>query len=421
MYAAPHGAASAPLNRHMETNRSKWTPPRWLSIVARSWQLVASVALLLLLVELTCRACAQQPAGGARNAKASDVVRYALHPYLQTVNSADVDVDKGPDFAGFRIDPPDAAFAPERLRILFLGGSTTATTYPNHVRRMLEPELGPITVYNLGVEWYCTLHSLFQIWTYADRIKPDLVVILHNVNDFCRGFTPPEFSLPEYREDFSHYAGALSMFWWAGVADADGRPSFVSETRLKNLRANLSRVRRDLPTLIKEESAILSLLRREPTTREERVARARAQKRDESDVIREKMPEEVVLRSLPAFERYMLALRKSCEVNALPVLFLTMPFDEHTATPTMLPVGCMFSNDGVHYLTPDDFAFGMKRFNEVVRGVAGPSGVTVLDLEALVVDKSVFIDEVHLTPAGDELQARFVSDFIRTRGLLKRR
>src|SRR5262249_24076484 len=159
-----------------------------------------------------------------------------LHPFLQSTLPPAADVDPGPDFAGFVIDPPlagaapaparaDAAVAPGaepepgspparaggargRFRALFLRGPAAG----------LAPAGVAPRVYNLAAPWHTSLHSLYKFWTYADAVRPQLVIVLDNVNDFYRGFTPPAFSLPVYRPDYSHYAGALNPFWRAGAS-----------------------------------------------------------------------------------------------------------------------------------------------------------------------------------------------------------
>lgn len=386
------------------------------------WRVTASAVLLLALAEFTARVArpSRQRSVQARTA-AEEGVPYTLHPFLQMVNPAAEDIDAGPDFAGFRLDPPDTTRDDGRLRVLFLGGSTMANEFPHQVRALLEPELGPVAVYNLSYDWYTALHSLYQWWTYADLIEPDLVVVLHNVNDFARGFTPPAFSLPQYREDYSHHAGALAMFWTVGAAEFEGRPTFDAPTRSAITRRRYTRPLRGVAQLLREESALFRAVLGPETTRGERLANWRAGYSDDGDVVRAPMPDEQLLRALPAFERHMTNLRDCALDRGVPTLLLTMPWCAQTPHRQFLATNGLLTNDGRSFMTPDDFARGMRRFNDVVLELGSAKGASSLDLAAQLRDCGMFKDEVHLTPEGLELEARLVSDFIVEAKLLTRR
>lgn len=396
--------------------------PGW-RIALRLWQVCASTLLLLLVAEVACRVVRGRPilAQSPRAARTNDGgAPYTLHPYLQMANPAGPDVDPGPDFAGFRIDPPNAAFERGRLRILFLGGSTTNNHFPNFVRAELEPHVGPITVYNLAFDWYSALHSLYQLATYGERIQPDLVVVLHNVNDFCRGFTPPEFSLPQYREDYSHYSGAFGSMWTPSVAEFDGRPAFVASTRYQAL-AGGSNTRGGMLDLLRRESALVEAIApAKRGTRAERIAAAAAEK-PKGAFEQVHMPDELVLRALPAFCRYMASLRRDCADLGAPVLFLTMPYTLESKSRAFLRPNGLFTNDGVHHITDEDFARGMERFNAAVANLDDGRGSYVLDLTPHVVDPKLFGDEVHLNEAGQHIEAREIAEFIKSARLLERR
>jgi len=396
-----------------------------LKLVLHVWQVLASTALLLLVAEVVCRAVRGRPilAQPQRSARAKGVeggAPYTLHPFLQMANPAGPEVDSGPDFAGFRIDPPDAAFDDGRLRIVFLGGSTTNNRFPNHVRAELEPHVGAITVYNLAFDWYSALHSLYQLATYGERIQPDLVVVLHNVNDFCRGFTPPEYSLPQYRDDYSHYAGALGAMWTPSTAEYDGRPAFTAPTRYQSFASGGSG-RAGLVDVARRESALLdALMPGRRGTRAERIAAATATG-PSAEFQQVHLPDELVLRAFPAFCRYMAALRRDCAELGAPVLFLTMPYTLESKSRAFLRPGGIFTNDGAHHITDEDFARGMDRFNAAVAALDDGRDAHVLDLAPRIADPKLFADEVHLTDAGQRVEAHAIAEFVLTARLLERR
>jgi lysophospholipase L1-like esterase len=106
--------------------------------------------------------------------------------------------------------------APRAFRILALGGSTTANDalpepqrYPTVLQDRLRhqyPSL-PIEVLNAGKDWYTTKHSLINYVTYYRDWKPDLVIIMHAMNDLSRSFSPPDYAVGPYNDQWSHFYG----------------------------------------------------------------------------------------------------------------------------------------------------------------------------------------------------------------------
>jgi len=336
-------------------------------------------------------------------------VPYTLHPFFQTTYRPDSDTLPGPFLAGWRADPSEFAETPGRKRVMFLGGLTTASLYPHLVRLALDREVGPTTIYNLGFEWHCSLHSLYKFWTYQDEVHSDLVVVLDNINDFYRGFTAPDTSLEQYRPDYSHSAGALFPFWMPGRSRFDQREVFYARPtgRFEGLEANDPTLRGLAKTILRDSEVLHALGFSKP----------RSLQRGQEVV---SMPESVYLRSLPAFERNMRNLARSCEQKGVPVLFLTMPFTIGSGHTYLLP-GNFFTNDGMHHLGPEQFAAGMRRFNDVVRSLANEPTVCVVDVAVEIVDPALFTDEVHLTEQGQLREAQLVSNAILQRQLLNAR
>lgn len=104
---------------------------------------------------------------------------------------------------------------PNEYRILTLGGSTTANLdlpedkrYPALLQKLLAlkyPHL-KITVMNGGRDWFTTKHSLIHYTTYCRDFKPDLVIIMHAINDLVRSFSA-QTAIGDYNELYSHYYG----------------------------------------------------------------------------------------------------------------------------------------------------------------------------------------------------------------------
>jgi lysophospholipase L1-like esterase len=79
------------------------------------------------------------------------------------------------------------------ITILFLGGSTTETLYvpeknrfPSVVERTLRSKLSQtLNVYNGGVSGNHSMHSIFVLLAKGIPLKPDYVILMHNINDFA--------------------------------------------------------------------------------------------------------------------------------------------------------------------------------------------------------------------------------------------
>jgi lysophospholipase L1-like esterase len=128
-------------------------------------------------------------------------IRHPFEPFLQVPPSR---------FGSAR--QPKPAF-----RILTLGGSTTYHSsaskeyqYPYHLQKALAARYGSLDldVLNGGMDWYTAKHSLIDYVTYGNRWKPDVVIIMHGINDLYRSFSPPDFAAGDYNEDYSHFYGS---------------------------------------------------------------------------------------------------------------------------------------------------------------------------------------------------------------------
>ena len=116
----------------------------------------------------------------------------------------------------YRFKSPPKPKQKDEVRVLCLGGSTTrnfrlppAQRYPAVLQALLEERYPSkrVTVFNAGMDWYTTKHSLINYVTYYRDWQPDVVVVMHAINDLCRSFAPPEFCLGEYNDRWSHYYG----------------------------------------------------------------------------------------------------------------------------------------------------------------------------------------------------------------------
>jgi len=95
-------------------------------------------------------------------------------------------------------------------RILAMGGSTTERSlYPKQLEKILSrkyPGLN-IEVLNAGVSFWTTKHSLINYVTYANSFQADMILVMHAINDLVRSCEPPEYSLGDYNDHWSHFYG----------------------------------------------------------------------------------------------------------------------------------------------------------------------------------------------------------------------
>ena len=102
------------------------------------------------------------------------------------------------------------------LRILTLGGLTTRgvnlpkeESYPSVLQAILRDVFPSraTEVFNGGVEWYTTKHSLINYATHYQDWKPAAVIIMHGVNDLFRSCVPSEFAVGPYQDEWTHFYG----------------------------------------------------------------------------------------------------------------------------------------------------------------------------------------------------------------------
>ena len=124
------------------------------------------------------------------------------HPYLQ-------------------LDPP--LYEPrgqegDALVIFCLGGSTTefkdseGIGWPARVGKLLgeRTSSGRVEVHNLGRQWYTSLHSLMNFRMNLRQYKPDMVIMMHGINDLLQNADFSSFSMGAFRQDYGHFVGPTS-------------------------------------------------------------------------------------------------------------------------------------------------------------------------------------------------------------------
>ncbi|MFC2061232.1 SGNH/GDSL hydrolase family protein [Elusimicrobiota bacterium] len=104
------------------------------------------------------------------------------------------------------------------LVIICLGGSTTefkdsaGLGWPKRVEQLLQNQLKNknVSVLNQGRQWYTTLHSLINYETNLRQHKPDVLIVMHTINDLLHNADFSYFSHGSFREDYGHFYGPVN-------------------------------------------------------------------------------------------------------------------------------------------------------------------------------------------------------------------
>jgi lysophospholipase L1-like esterase len=107
---------------------------------------------------------------------------------------------------------------PTNYNIFCLGGSTTEFSdrngrdWPGLVEKKLSDHynLKNVRIFNLGKAWYTTEHSEINYIQNLRKYKPNLIIIMHAINDAWINVDFSRFSNGKFREDYGHYLGAAA-------------------------------------------------------------------------------------------------------------------------------------------------------------------------------------------------------------------
>jgi lysophospholipase L1-like esterase len=280
----------------------------------------------------------------------------------------------------------------DSYRILAIGGSTTRN---GHLRKedrypaLLESIINDrhpgreVDVFNSGQDWWTSKHSLINYVTNVCDWRPDLVVVMHAVNDLYRSFAPKYYSVGEYDPSWSHFYGPA-----IGGADPPSYPGHLYRRYIRRL-----------------------LWKWYPRQR----------------FVEVDYPLERYV-SLPQFEINLKRLIHYLRSDGVEILLLTQPSilkDEMTkAEWNVLKIGFGFCISRRNfwqseYPSPRSLSAAMNAFNDVTRRVAAEEGIPLVDLAEIVPrELDNFVDDVHYTPQGSRLVGEVIAAAIDSLGLL---
>jgi lysophospholipase L1-like esterase len=311
-------------------------------------------------------------------------------PPQNTMDISDSLVQKG---YKFRVDEngfimPSKIHDKPQLTLVFLGGSTTECSYvdeenrfPYLVGRLLEKKTGLRTdSYNAGKAGNTSLHSLDVLLNKIIPVKPDVAIMMHNVNDLAvLIFEKTYWTKNPYRSPL-----------------VEIKPSF--KTAMKNIEESFH-VIRDLtiPHLTKQLKNLYSYtIGKSSQTDEFKQARGRKIKVDK----------DVLAGEFSMNLQTFIDISRARKITPALMTMANRVKDHPDPFILALARNTVESGSGMNY---QEFKVLFDLFNQTIREVAAANGVLVIDLDRKVPkEKELMYDLVHLNDDG----SKYVSDII---------
>lgn len=272
------------------------------------------------------------------------------------------------------------------LTLVFLGGSTTECIYDDENNRfpylaghLLEESTGlRVNSYNAAKSGNDSLHSLDVLLNKVVPLKPDLVAMMHNINDL---------SILLFEKSYWNRNPSRSPL-------IEKKPDW--RTVGKNLQETFQ-LARDLvvPNLY---AALHRLLHAAGKSQADEFQQVRGQK---IEVNQDFLVREFAL-NLQTFINI-------CRARGITPVLLTMP-SRLQDDPDPLIRRLMQRLEEQNGITYRDFKGAFDRFNQAIREVAAQNRVLLVDLaQEIPQEKEYMSDVVHFNPAGSRLAAQKIA------------
>jgi hypothetical protein len=289
------------------------------------------------------------------------------------------------------VAPDDFKEPDNSYRILALGGSTTRNIrvspeerYPSILKSILQkayPQIN-IEIFNAGQEWYTIKHSLINYVSNMRNWQPDLVIVMHAINDLVRSFSPPRFAITPYRRSWSHFYGPS--------AKGAKPPSFEHYLFLERFQqiwySKFRLLERDFP------------LQR--------------------------------YQSLEEYQRYLHSLLHYVKSDSVDIIVMTQPYfyknDMIQEELSMLWFPFKMCNQRLNmfqkeFPSVNSMQRAMASFNKVTLETTRRENAILIDLEIQIAKNLTnFVDDVHYTSHGTDQIANIIARRIIQEGLIER-
>jgi lysophospholipase L1-like esterase len=279
---------------------------------------------------------------------------------------------------------PSRIHAQPQFTLVFLGASTTACIYmdeenrfPYRVGRMLEKETGlKVNSYNSGVGGNNSLHSIDILINKLLPLRPQMVVMLHNINDL--GIL------------------LLENTYWGKKTDR----AVLGELKLSWKEVSKQIVELTIPNIYDEKKKLTAWIwwkRRKPAdglseNDDFKKLRGRKISPDKTFLLRE-------------FKANLQTFIDICRTRDIVPVLMTQ-HNRFRENPDKVVLD-LVKGRGITYA---DFKDLYDRFNEAIREVGARNGVLVIDLaKKIPQEKEYMYDSVHLTDQGSRLAAQAIA------------
>lgn len=257
------------------------------------------------------------------------------------------------------------------FNIFCLGGSTTefrdsrGRDWPGLTQKLIREKynVDSIRFYNLGKQWYTTQHTLINYIQNLRKFKPDVIIVMHNINDLLINADFSRFSNGNFREDYGHFLGPEALMIKYGS---------LAEFIFNNLK--------------------LLWYRPEPV-----------------DIKTDKFP------GLVSFRNNLKTLTELARNSDTKIIFMTQPniYKQKMTSEELQSLNMLNREaigDGIRW-TYETALSGIKKYNDTIRELSDELNVPLVDLEK-VVPKSLdyFYDDVHYTDKTYDLISSYLSD-----------
>ncbi len=284
---------------------------------------------------------------------------------------------------------PYQQYAKPDLKVIFLGASTTACIYvdedsrfPSLVGELLTQQTGKkVTSINSGVGGNNSLHSLDILLNKLIPLKPDAVVLLHNINDLVALiYDKTYWSKNPTRQPIIDYKLYKDLTGMKAIS------TLARDTYIPNLHVAFRSLSKKLfGKKVKDPD-------------------------DEFAYIRGKKLVFDGAQILDEFKMNLQTFINICRARRITPVLLTQ-FNRYRADPDPKIKEAMAGFEKDSQISARQFKEIYDRFNEAVRQVGQDNGVLVIDLARLIPQESQYMyDVVHLNTAGSKLAARLISE-----------
>ncbi len=280
--------------------------------------------------------------------------------------------------------------AVNEIRILLLGGSTTRNSNVAENKRydfLLQYKLSEkypnrkISVFNAGMDWFTSRHSLIAYVNYYQYYHADLVLIMHTINDVVRSFTPLDYAQNFFKYDYSHFYGPAAYAAF---------PERTYPERLINKLKHFINKK-----ILNKKDFYMDF--------------------DTSSY-----------KSIKSYEYFMGALINSIEKNNSKVILLSEASiynnnlsDKEKSSLWFAEAFCYHQADnnynklGRYIASVKSLENALKYFNNKAAQISSEKNIPFIDLASYIPKNSdYFIDDVHFTEKGADLAASVVVEFI---------